>query len=1446
MAAVFPGAPDVDTFWRNIVDGVDATAPAPPGRIDPVFFSDDPDDRAVDRFYCRRGGFIPDVDFEAASYGVMPATARDAEPDQLLALATASRALADAGLGPSPENPERYGVVIGRGGYITPATARLSHRVHTAQQLVEVVRAVLPEMGEDGLQALKERFQEELGTTAPESAIDIVPNLVASRTANRLDLHGPAYTVDAACASSMVALSHAVEALTSGRADVMLAGGVHHCHDVSLWSVFSQLGALSRAQRIRPYDRGADGIVIGEGTGIVVLKRLADAERDGDRIYAVVSGVGLASDGRSGSLMSPSSAGQVRAVEAAWRAAGLDPHTVGLIEGHGTATAAGDAAELATLRTIINGDPRTDPPVGLGSVKSMIGHAMPASGIAGFIKTALALHHRVLPPTLHCDEPHPDLDGTRLVPVQKATAWEDGAVPRRAGVNAFGFGGISGHVVLEEHGGRRAGRARTSTSGGGSTTGRGETPRVFVAAGGSASDVLALLADDDAVLAGSLPDRVGIGPVRLAIAEPTPRRLRLARQVVEKGTAWRGRNDLWFSPAGLLSSGGRVAFLFPGLEGGAGTEVADVVAHFGLDLEQHPHLSEIGREATGLVHSGRALTAALADLGVAPDAVVGHSLGEWTAMMVAGVIPDAMVDPFVRGLMGKEALFPDVVYLVVGCDVATAHAALGDTGVVVSHDNCPHQSILCGAADAIATVRDRLVDQQVLCQELPFRTGFHTPMFAENLDEFLARVSDLPLESPRVPLWSGVTARPFPHDQGGIRELATRLFVEPVRFREVVDGLYAGGVRAFVQLGVGALTGFVGDTLQGQEHLTVAAADRSRPALAQLTRAAAALWVEGAEVDLGRLLGGPKPSLGLETVARATSSTSGGPTVRLRFDLELLRPSAGFEARFGRTSTSGDDLAHLSTGGDPVLAELAATLQAASEASRAVASAVAAPPRASRPPADSRTEVEASVATMPWLVDHCLIRQPQEGCTLADRFPVVPMTTMVDLALKAAERAGSGRVAVAIEDAVAVRWLLAEPAARVVIRTQETAPGIVDVAIENHFRAKVHLADRYPEPPGSLEGQQSDLLDRRPPPHTAREIYDQRWMFHGPSFQGISETHAFGSNGLDATVVAKPPPGALLDAVGQLFGYWVAYSTTEDRMAFPFRIDRIDFYGPDPTPGDRLTAHVRIAAVEQAIVKGSFEVVAADGRPWATVTHFTDRRFEGDRASLDQINHPEVSTTGVRRGEFWLVHDASSPANRELMMRRHLGAEERAAYDERPPRGRKGWLLGRVAVKDAVRTWLWDRGHPPIYPIEVPVHNDDAGRPWVSHPGPADLRVSLAHAGSVAVAIVAEGRDVGIDLEPVEPRSKRFAELVLTDGEQALGAGLDHDRWVTRLWTAKEAVAKTLGTGLQGRPKDLEAVELDGDLLLVRDRSGGDHWVRSTTETTPEGEFVVSHTAPHR
>ena len=289
MACVFPGAPDLETFWRNIVDGVDAITDAPEERLAPLFY--DPQSHTPDRIYARRGGFIDRfADFDAAAFGVMPVTAGTADPDHMLTLSVAERALADAGYLENTASRERASIILGRGGYMGSGMMRWVADVVVADQLAQSLRDLLPGISEEQVSQVKREFQSRTGVHGADSAVGLMPNLVASRVANRFDFGGSAYTVDAACASSLVAVDQACTELASGHADMVLAGGVHVSDTLTFWSVFSQLGALSRNQQIRPFDRNADGLLIGEGVGIVVLKRLEDAERDRDRIYAVIRG----------------------------------------------------------------------------------------------------------------------------------------------------------------------------------------------------------------------------------------------------------------------------------------------------------------------------------------------------------------------------------------------------------------------------------------------------------------------------------------------------------------------------------------------------------------------------------------------------------------------------------------------------------------------------------------------------------------------------------------------------------------------------------------------------------------------------------------------------------------------------------------------------------------------------------------------------------------------------------------------------------------------------------------------------------------------------------------------------------------------------------------------------------------------------------------------------
>ena len=1490
MAAVLPGAPDLATYRANLRAGVDAITDVPASRWDPEFY--DPaaaKTRPGDRMYCRRGGFVGELSFDPMRFGIMPMAVADIEAEQLVALATAAAAIEDAGGTDSLGDRKKVGIVLGRGGYFNAGMARFVDRVRTANQLVATLRELMPALSEEQLEEVRASFAARSGEMREESGIDLmVPNLVASRTANRLDLAGPAYTVDAACASSLIAVDHAVRDLATGRCDVVLAGGVHHCHDITFWSGFNLLGALSPSERIRPFHRGADGILIGEGTGIVVLKRLSDV-RD-ERVYAVIRGTGVAGDGRAASLMAPQSSGQVTAMQAAWAAAGLDPRergVVGLVEAHGTATVAGDATELASL-TEVFGPGTGSPDIGIGSVKSMIGHAMPAAGAAGLIKAALAVHEGFLPPTLHCEDPHPAMAGTRFEPVREFREWE-GDGPRRAAVNAFGFGGINSHVVLEQmpaHGAVvfvPSGKHRARPAGSPAVT-----EKLLLFAGADAAAIAAQLdAPDDVLLArdDSAAPPTG-GPARLAIVNPDAKRLTLARKVVAQGSGWRGRNEVWFSPAPLLTAGGRLAFLFPGLEESFEPRVDDVAAHFGLPPVRAATDATLGRRGLELAGVGRLLHSALDALELRPDVVAGHSIGEWSALIAAGAAPFEEFADSTRAFDAGPGV-PDLVFGVIGGGAALAEQTIADLpDVVLSHDNCPHQSIICGTESSVEVALDRLRTRGVSGSVLPFRSGFHTPYLEPFLGPSREFIAGLTLRQPRVPLWSATTVAPYPDEPAEVRALLLRNLVEPVLFGPLIERLYAEGVRAFVQVGTGSLPGFVEDVLDSTTtpHLSISANIPKRTGLEQLRRVAAALWTEGANPRFSRLTAGAEEP---EPAPAPTAPAARGPArpgVALRLGAPLVRlteapdlsPPASSHQGMSRPGGSTAVPSHqgmsrpggVAPGTDPVLDEFEALLAdagagaaAVTEALRPAASGSAAVPGTPAPntptAAGTRratTTRVLSLATDPYLADHSLLQGP-DGGSAAAKFPIVPMTGTVALIADAAAALLPDRVVTGVRGVRALRPLVVEPEITLFLEATELAATegaaertTVSVVVEGqvgagaretYARATVLLAAAYPAPPALDDPA---LTAERVPDVDAQALYADRWMFHGPAYRGVTELTAIAEDGMRGVVTELPALGSLLDAAGQLLGYWVA-TQPRNGLALPFLIEAVDFFGPPPEAGARFATTVRVRSLTDVEVAADFTLRDAQGRLWCSVTGWTDRRMEGDARTLAAFRHPARAPLATRQAGGWhlLTEPWTDPAARDIAARQYLSTAEQAQHDGRTPRSARHWLLGRIAAKDAVRDLLWAEGAGPIYPAEIEIANDASGAPVLSGPRTEGLRVSLAHSGRFAAAIVGREGSVGIDVELVSDAPAEAA--LLTPGERELletvaplaGDPTARATWVTRFWTAKEAVAKAAGTGLGGRPARFVVTRVENDrLLVVVDGLG--RWV-----TTASGELPLPY-----
>jgi acyl transferase domain-containing protein/phosphopantetheinyl transferase len=1411
MAALFPGAGDLSQYWRNIVDGVDSTSSVPASRW--LRGASNLNDTLLEFPRCRRGGFVSSAHIDPILFGIAPNDIDYIEPDQLIALKLAIDALKDAGLPHLKTASDRTGVILGRGAYLTSGIARYEQKVRGSQQVMHVLRALAPKLSAATLEQVREAFAGELQHDVRGSVIGLVPNLAASRIANRLNLQGPAYTVDAACASSLLAIDQAIRLLRDKSCDVVVAGGTHHCHDLSFWKVFETLGALSSDECIRPFDTQANGLLIAEGTGIIVLKRAGDAHRDGDRIYALIKGSGISSDGRGSSLMNPQADGQIRAVRSAWADAGWDPAcegSVDLIEAHGTATPAGDKAELTTLATIF-GSVAGSRAV-LGSVKSMIGHAMPAAGIAAVIKTALALHYGVLPPSLNCARPNKLLAQTRFKVLAKHAPWvtHGDRQHRRAGVNAFGFGGINAHLVMQS--------CEPICTRRPSTPSPAKTTRAPIALFQAASEE-ELKASLQQWLPGNGHTRITRGNRRLAIVDPTAERISHALAAVTEGRQCRGKQNVWYSPASLTGDNGglKTAFIFPGLDAHLPPMPTEVAEHFRLnapDMED-VEVSDVMAHARVVLDMGHLYNAALNRLGVHADAMAGHSIGELAAFAAGGGLPD--IGAMRLRYCTHASALPSLPYVIASMSASAVNEMIkeGDWGnLVVSHENATEQTIVCGSQEVAERFALEAKKLGHFAQILPFCSGLHTPMFEPYANAFLAGTGSARVQKTHCHMWSATTAAPYPDAPEDITALMRWHLIEPVRFSSMIRAMYKDGIRAFVQVGVGQLATLIDDTLRGLPHVTTSAASQRYGGMEQLQRLLLDLWSSGAQVD-PLALGGAGAITSHETALDLGSGLIN----------PVLQPLTELRDTFNAVQDNGSP----STNFLPASAR--AFSRMLDHARNDVAQAVAAQERyMRRDQAPLGSSIHVSLDTMPFLYDHSLVRQSTTCSDDADRHPIVPGTTLIVWMWQQAAAFRKADKIVAIEDVQFKRWMEAVPATDIPIEVHNAPDGKVAVNIGDYCHATFVFSPNYA--PASPQPQ---LMQHRPCEISASAVYEDRWMFHGPAFRGIEQLVHCGSDHILGRIRALPQPGATLDNMGQLVGL-LAMLRLEDRsLVFPHRIARIDIHSDTPPAGTLIECLVHSLASSRTSVLADIHA-SVGTTPWLTIRQWTDHRFSLDSKLDSSTYFPEryPIATMSDDGWNWVSERWADPASRELLSHYQLAKTERDRYATLKTHRQRQWLLGRIAAKDAVRDFLWRNGERDVFPAEIVIENDENGAPFAignhgRHLPP--LHISIAHVDGYAVALCRTRESapggVGIDTEKLRPVDRDLMISGLTPAEidlihRSAKNPSDVDLLFWQFWTSKEAVSKLDGLGLRHKPDQIVVTSMNESTFSVtRRRSDG-------------------------
>ncbi|GAE64212.1 polyketide-type polyunsaturated fatty acid synthase PfaA [Chryseobacterium indologenes] len=860
MECIFPGAKNLEEYWRNIILGKDSVTEVPDERWNKDLYYH-PESDGPDVSHSKWGGFIPKIDFDPLTFGIPPQSLAAIEPTQLLTLLVAKRAMEDAGYGEKHINRDNISVIIGAEGGNDLANS-YSFRGYYKQVFGE----------------LHPEVQEAFPHTTEDSFPGILANVIAGRITNRLDLGGRNFTVDAACASSLAAIDLACQELVLGKSDMVLAGGADLHNGINDYLMFSSTHALSRKGRCATFDSEADGIALGEGIAILVLKRYEDAVRDGDRIYSVIKGVGGSSDGKALGLTAPRKIGQVRALERAYSQAGISPAAVGLVEAHGTGTVVGDKTELSALTNLFSRSGALPGQTHLGSVKTQIGHTKCAAGLAGLIKASLAVYHGVKPPTLHLQQPNAyyNAQTSPFAFYAESGLWTE--ENRYAGISAFGFGGTNFHTVIANHPKQDNSIAMQSWPSE-LFVFRGDT---YEEAKGQSSRIKALLEINDGIALKDIAYSLSINsekPIQFSIVADTAEDLMMKLELVLLGIETKDTFT-------VNKKEGKVAFLFPGQGSQRINMARDLFVVFPAMrslIDQYPELEKVVFPSTtfdeaalkqqketikdtrlaqpllGIVDL--ALAKFLESLEIVPDMLAGHSYGELPALCFAGVFDEEkLVDLSIQRAHS-------ILNSVQGGDPGSMLAASATyerlqpilakaEGCYPVNFNAPTQCVIAGSTEAINKLLEVLKQEGISAKKLEVACAFHSPLLAKSKGLYADVLKDVSFGEMQIPVWSNTTATVYPSQPSEIKERLTDHLVQPVRYVEQLQAMYNDGARIFIEVGPGKiLTGLTKSCIE-KDHLSLYVEDNSRNKFTHLLCMLAQYLGTGRNFNINKLFEG--------------------------------------------------------------------------------------------------------------------------------------------------------------------------------------------------------------------------------------------------------------------------------------------------------------------------------------------------------------------------------------------------------------------------------------------------------------------------------------------------------------------------------------------------------------------------------------------------------------